>query len=74
MPIDDKGYFNFDFKTKRFDDLELKKNDDISLTFAPDDEEDALKPLIFKTKVTSLEDIDKAETNYDHTKVKKLMF
>ncbi|CDR66727.1 FKLRK protein [Staphylococcus schweitzeri] len=72
MPIDDKGYFNFDFKTKRFDNLALKKNDDISLTFAPDDEEDALKPLIFKTKVTSLEDIDKAETKYDHTKVKKV--
>lgn len=72
MPIDDKGYFNFDFKTKRFDNLTLKKNDDISLTFAPDDEEDALKPLIFKTKVTSFEDIDKAETKYDHTKVKKV--
>lgn len=72
MPIDDKGYFNFDFKTKRFDNLELKKGNDISLTFAPDDEEDALKPLIFKTKVTSLEDIDKAETKYDHTKVNKV--
>ncbi|UXV56057.1 FKLRK protein [Staphylococcus aureus] len=72
MPIDDKGYFNFDFKTKRFDDLELKKDNEISLTFAPDDEEDALKPLIFKTKVTSLEDIDKAETKYDHTKVNKV--
>ncbi|HHO6605626.1 TPA: FKLRK protein [Staphylococcus aureus] len=73
MPIDDKGYFNFDFKTKRFDNLELKKGNDISLTFAPDDEEDeALKPLIFKTKVTSLEDIDKAEIKYDHTKVNKV--
>ncbi|HCU8862055.1 FKLRK protein [Staphylococcus aureus] len=72
MPIDDKGYFNFDFKTKRFDDLELKKNDDITLTFAPDDEDEALKSLIFKTKVTSLEDIDKAETKYDHTKVEKV--
>lgn len=72
MPIDDKGYFNFDFKTKRFDDLELKKNDEISLTFAPDDEDEALKSLIFKTKVTSLEDIDKAETKYDHTKVEKV--
>ncbi len=72
MTIKDKGYFDFDFKTKRFDNLELKKNDDISLTFVPDDEEDALKPLIFKTKVTSLEDIDKAETKYEHTKVKKV--
>ncbi|HEH9337346.1 TPA: FKLRK protein [Staphylococcus aureus] len=72
MPIDDKGYFNFDFKTKRFDNLELKEGNDISLTFAPDDEEDALKPLIFKTKVTSLEDIDKAETKYDHTKLNKV--
>ncbi|HDJ2827053.1 TPA: FKLRK protein [Staphylococcus aureus] len=72
MPIDKDGYFNFDFKTKRFDNLELKEGNDISLTFAPDDEEDALKPLIFKTKVTSLEDIDKAETKYDHTKVNKV--
>ncbi len=72
MPIDDKGYFNFDFKTKRFDDLELKKDNEISLTFAPDDEDEALKSLIFKTKVTSLEDIDKAETKYDHTKVEKV--
>ncbi|HDG5360153.1 TPA: FKLRK protein [Staphylococcus aureus] len=72
MPIDDKGYFNFDFKTKRFDNLELKEGNDISLTFAPDDEEDALKPLIFKTKVTSLQDIEKAETKYDHTKVNKV--
>lgn len=73
MPIDEKGYFNFDFKTKRFDNLELKEGNDISLTFAPNDEEDeALKPLIFKTKVTSLEDIDRAETKYDHTKVKKV--
>ncbi|PKR06495.1 hypothetical protein CXY95_00770, partial [Staphylococcus aureus] len=54
-----------------FDNLELKEGNDISLTFAPDDE-DALKPLIFKTKVTSLEDIDKAETKYDHTKVNKV--
>ncbi|HDF0221935.1 TPA: FKLRK protein [Staphylococcus aureus] len=72
MSIDDKGYFNFDFKTKRFDDLELKKDNEISLTFAPDDEDEALKSLIFKTKVTSLEDIDKAETKYDHTKVNKV--
>ncbi|HDJ2895429.1 TPA: FKLRK protein [Staphylococcus aureus] len=72
MPIDDKGYFNFDFKTKAFDDLELKNGNDISLTFAPDDEEEALKSLIFKTKVTSLEDIDKAETKYDHAKVKEV--
>ncbi|HHC5922998.1 TPA: FKLRK protein [Staphylococcus aureus] len=72
MPIDDKGYFNFDFKTKCFDDLELKKDNEISLTFAPDDEDEALKSLIFKTKVTSLEDIDKAETKYDHTKVNKV--
>ncbi len=71
MPIDDKGYFNFDLETKRFDNLELKEGNDISLTFSPDDE-DALKPLIFKTKVTSFGDIDKAETKYDHTKVNKV--
>lgn len=72
MPIDEKGYFNFDFKTKRFDNVELKEGNDISLTFAPEDDEDALKPLIFKTKVTSLEDIEKEETKYDHTKVNKV--
>ncbi|CDR22276.1 FKLRK protein [Staphylococcus schweitzeri] len=72
MPINEKGYFDFDFKKNPFDNLALNKNDDISLTFAPDDEEDALKPLIFKTKVTSFEDIDKAETKYDHTKVNKV--
>ncbi|WPF97152.1 FKLRK protein [Staphylococcus aureus] len=72
MPINEKGYFDFDFKKNHFDNLELKKNDEISLTFAPDDEDEALKSLIFKTKVTSLEDIDKAETKYDHTKVEKV--
>ncbi|HDF3146305.1 TPA: FKLRK protein [Staphylococcus aureus] len=74
MPINEKGYFDFDFDFKKnpFDNLELKKNDEISLTFAPDDEDEALKSLIFKTKVTSLEDIDKAETKYDHTKVEKV--
>lgn len=54
MPINEKGYFDFDFKKNPFDNLELKKNDEISLTFAPDDEDEALKSLIFKTKVTSL--------------------
>ncbi|MBS3496280.1 hypothetical protein KCX00_14070, partial [Staphylococcus aureus] len=53
MPINEKGYFDFDFKKNPFDNLELKKNDEISLTFAPDDEDEALKSLIFKTKVTS---------------------
>lgn len=72
MPINEKGYFDFDFKKNPFDNLELKKNDEISLTFAPDDEDEALKSLIFKTKVTSLEDIDKAETKYDHTKAEKV--
>lgn len=72
MPINEKGYFDFNFKKNPFDNLELKKNDEISLTFAPDDEDEALKSLIFKTKVTSLEDIDKAETKYDHAKVKEV--
>ncbi|HHO5063212.1 TPA: FKLRK protein [Staphylococcus aureus] len=72
MPINEKGYFDFDFKKNPFDNLELKKNDEISLTFAPDDEDEALKSLIFKTKVTSLEDIEQAETKYDHTKVNKV--
>lgn len=72
MFIDDKGYFNFDFKMKCFDDLELKKNDEILLIFVFDDEDEVLKLLIFKIKVMSLEDIDKVEIKYDYIKVEKV--
>ncbi|WP_174840708.1 FKLRK protein [Staphylococcus aureus] len=70
--IDDKGYFDFDFKKKRFDNLNLKKDDIVSLTFLPEDEDEALKPIIFKTKVTSFDNIASAYTEYNPEKVEKV--
>ncbi|HFV7234479.1 TPA: FKLRK protein [Staphylococcus aureus] len=55
--IDDKGYFEFDFKRKPYDNLKLNPDDNVSLTFLPNDEEEALKPIIFKTKVTTLTNV-----------------
>lgn len=37
--IDDKGYFEFDFKRKPYDNLKLNPDDNVSLTFLPNDEE-----------------------------------
>ncbi|EGQ0541974.1 hypothetical protein I2A86_002777 [Staphylococcus aureus] len=70
--IDDKGYFEFDFKRMPYSDLSLKENDTVSLRFLPDDEEDAIKPLNFTVKVNKLDDIATATTVYDHTKVAKV--
>lgn len=72
MFINEKGYFDFDFKKNFFDNLELKKNDEILLIFVFDDEDEVLKLLIFKIKVMSLEDIDKVEIKYDYIKVEKV--
>lgn len=72
MFIDEKGYFNFDFKMKCFDNLELKEGNDILLIFVLEDDEDVLKFLIFKIKVISLEDIEKVEIKYDYVKVKEV--
>lgn len=63
--IDDKGYFEFDFKRKPYDNLKLNPDDNVSLTFLPNDEEEALKPIIFKTKVTSFDNIESAITSYN---------
>ncbi|HHX0170541.1 TPA: FKLRK protein [Staphylococcus aureus] len=70
--IDKQGYFDFDFKRMPFSDLSLKENDTVSLSFLPDDEEDAIKPINFTAKVNKLDDIDTATTVYDHTKVAKV--
>ncbi|MBJ6131158.1 hypothetical protein JGT54_11410 [Staphylococcus aureus] len=70
--IDRKGYFEFDFKRKPYENLNLKEGDIVSLVFAPDNDEDALKPTIFKTKVVKFDNIDKAETKYDYNKVFKV--
>ncbi|HDD0210795.1 TPA: hypothetical protein O9509_001856 [Staphylococcus aureus] len=70
--IDEQGYFDFDFKRMPFSDLSLKENDTVSLSFLPDDEEGAIKPLNFTAKVSKLDDIVTATTVYDHTEVAKV--
>lgn len=70
--IDDKGYFEFDFKRKPYDNLKLNPDDNVSLTFLPNDEEEALKPIIFKTKVTSFDNIESAITSYSPKNVNKV--
>ncbi len=70
--IDDKGYFEFDFKRKPYDNLKLNPDDNVSLTFLPNDEEEALKPIIFKTKVTSFDNIESAITSYNPKNVNKV--
>ena len=44
----------------------------MSLTFLPNDEEEALKPIIFKTKVTSFDNIESAITSYNPKNVNKV--
>ncbi|HDP6143254.1 TPA: FKLRK protein [Staphylococcus aureus] len=70
--IDDKGYFEFDFIRKPYDNLKLNPDDNVSLTFLPNDEEEALKPIIFKTKVTSFDNIESAITSYNPKNVNKV--
>ncbi|HGX1506420.1 TPA: FKLRK protein [Staphylococcus aureus] len=70
--IDDKGYFEFDFKRKPYDNLKLNPDDNVLLTFLPNDEEEALKPIIFKTKVTSFDNIESAITSYNPKNVNKV--
>lgn len=70
--IDDKGYFEFDFKRKPYDNLKLNPDDNVSLTFLPNDEEEALKPIIFKTKVTSFDNIESAITRYNPKNINKV--
>ncbi|MCG9811718.1 FKLRK protein [Staphylococcus argenteus] len=70
--IDDKGYFEFDFKRKPYDNLKLNADDNVALTFLPNDEEEALKPIIFKTKVTSFDNIESSITSYNPKNVNKV--
>lgn len=70
--IDDKGYFEFDFKRKPFENYQLKKDDLVSLTFKPDDEEEALNPLIFNVNVSDFDSVTSATTSYDPKNVKKV--
>ncbi|UXS67920.1 YSIRK-type signal peptide-containing protein [Staphylococcus chromogenes] len=71
--IDDKGYFEFDFKRKPFENYQLKKDDLVSLTFKPDDEEDALIPLIFNVKASDFDTVASATTTYRPDDVKKVV-
>ena len=48
-----KVILNLISNVKPYDNLKLNPDDNVSLTFLPNDEEEALKPIIFKTKVTS---------------------
>ncbi|WP_316964032.1 LPXTG cell wall anchor domain-containing protein [Staphylococcus agnetis] len=71
--IDDKGYFEFDFKRKPFESYQIKKDDLISLTFKPDDEEEALIPLIFNSKASDFANVATATTSYTPADVKKVV-
>ncbi|MCO4365801.1 hypothetical protein [Staphylococcus agnetis] len=70
--IDDKGYFEFDFKRTPFESHQINKDDLISITFKPDDEEEALIPLIFNLKASDLENVATATTSYSPNDVKKV--
>lgn len=70
--IDDKGYFEFDFKRKPLENFNLKDNDLVSIAFKPNNEEEALIPLIFNVRVTNFDNINNAVTSYSPEKVKKV--
>ncbi|MCE5154275.1 hypothetical protein KJB58_07325 [Staphylococcus hyicus] len=70
--IDDKGYFEFDFKRKPLENFNLKNNDLVSIAFKPNNEEEALIPLIFNVRVTNFDNINNAVTSYSPEKVKKV--
>ncbi|MCO4342150.1 hypothetical protein MTQ94_11270 [Staphylococcus agnetis] len=70
--IDDKGYFEFDFKRIPFESHQINKDDLISITFKPDDEEEALIPLIFNLKASDFENVATATTSYSPNDVKKV--
>lgn len=70
--IDDKGYFEFDFKRTPFESHQINKDDLISITFKPDDEEEALIPLIFNLKASDFANVATATTSYSPNDVKKV--
>ncbi|WP_241955042.1 hypothetical protein [Staphylococcus agnetis] len=71
--IDDKGYFEFDFKRKPFENYQINKGDLISITFKPDDEEEALIPLIFNLKSSDFANVSTATTSYSPNDVSKVV-
>ncbi|MDY3697628.1 MAG: hypothetical protein SO034_04300, partial [Staphylococcus hyicus] len=70
--IDDKGYFEFDLKGEKFNNHNIKKDDLVSITFKPNDEDEAIIPLIFNVKASDFDSITSAITSYNHNNVKKV--
>lgn len=70
--IDDKGYFEFDLKGEKFSHYNIKKGDLVSITFKPNDEDEAIIPLIFNVKASDFDSIQSAITSYSPKNVKKV--
>ena len=70
--IDDKGYFEFDLKGEKFSNHNIKKDDLVSITFKPNDEDEAIIPLIFNVKASDFDSIQSAITSYNPSNVKKV--
>lgn len=70
--IDDKGYFEFNLKGEKFNNHNIKKDDLISITFKPNDEDEAIIPLIFNVKASDFDSITSAITSYNPNNVKKV--
>ncbi|WP_415410849.1 hypothetical protein [Staphylococcus agnetis] len=70
--IDDKGYFEFNLKGEKFNNHNIKKGDLISITFKPNDEDEAIIPLIFNVKASDFDSIQSAITSYNPSNVKKV--
>ncbi|UXU64291.1 hypothetical protein MUA52_00380 [Staphylococcus agnetis] len=70
--IDDKGYFEFDLKGEKFSHHNIKKDDLVSITFKPNDEDEAIIPLIFNVKASDFDSIQSAITSYNPKNVKKV--
>ncbi|NJH98884.1 hypothetical protein GLV88_00015 [Staphylococcus hyicus] len=70
--IDDKGYFEFDLKGEKFNNHNIKKDDLVSITFKPNDEDEAIIPLIFNVKASDFDSITSAITSYNPNNVKKV--
>ncbi|MCO4337506.1 hypothetical protein [Staphylococcus agnetis] len=70
--IDDKGYFEFDLKGEKFSNHNIKKGDLVSITFKPNDEDEAIIPLIFNVQASDFDSIQSAITSYNPSNVKKV--
>ena len=62
-----------DFKRKPFENYQINKGDLISITFKPDDEEEALIPLIFNLKSSDFANVSTATTSYSPNDVSKVV-